>query len=260
MSSMRTVIYALAVVAGIALALLLLPFITLSEDIRTYVTWAFWISFVALLVALYVYYRNEPGSDDVQIEGPRFARFLFNNRAAALFWLPIRLFVGASWLEAGLHKLGDPGWTQGGASLLAYWERVVAIPEAPAKPSITYDWYRGFIQFLIDIGAESWFGPLIAFGETAVGLGLLVGALTGIAAFFGATMNMSFMLAGSASTNPILFTMAVGLMLAWKVAGYYGLDRYLLPRLGTPWSEGNLFRRKPPPADEVSTTEPPSSV
>jgi hypothetical protein len=29
--------------------------------------------------------------------------------------------------------------------------------------------------------------------------------------------------------------MAIGLMLGWKVAGYYGLDRYLLPFLGTPW-------------------------
>jgi thiosulfate dehydrogenase [quinone] large subunit len=48
-------------------------------------------------------------------------------------------------------------------------------------------------------------------------------------------MNMSFLLAGSASTNPVLFTLAVGVMLAWKVAGYYGLDRYLLPMLGTPW-------------------------
>ena len=135
----------------------------------------------------------------------------------------------------------------------------MAIPEAPAKPSITYDWYRGFIQMLIDMGAESWFGPLIAFGETAVGLGLLVGALTGIAAFFGATMNMSFMLAGSASTNPILFTMAVGLMLAWKVAGYYGLDRYLLPRLGTPWSERSILRRKPPADGEPPTTSGPTS-
>ena len=48
-------------------------------------------------------------------------------------------------------------------------------------------------------------------------------------------MNMSFLLAGSASTNPILFTLAIGLILGWKVAGYYGLDRYLLPMLGTPW-------------------------
>jgi thiosulfate dehydrogenase [quinone] large subunit len=35
--------------------------------------------------------------------------------------------------------------------------------------------------------------------------------------------------------NPIMFTFAIGLMLAWKVAGYYGIDRYLLPRLGVPW-------------------------
>ena len=54
-------------------------------------------------------------------------------------------------------------------------------------------------------------------------------------------MNMSFLLAGSGSVNPVLFTMAVGLMLAWKVAGYYGLDRYVLPRLGTPWRPGKLF-------------------
>jgi thiosulfate dehydrogenase [quinone] large subunit len=76
---------------------------------------------------------------------------------------------------------------------------------------------------------------VVAFGEMFVGIGLVVGALVGVAAFFGALMNMSFLLAGSASTNPVLFTMAIGLMLGWKVAGYYGLDRYLLPMLGTPW-------------------------
>jgi thiosulfate dehydrogenase (quinone) large subunit len=29
--------------------------------------------------------------------------------------------------------------------------------------------------------------------------------------------------------------MAIGLILAWRVAGWYGLDRWLLPWLGTPW-------------------------
>ena len=76
---------------------------------------------------------------------------------------------------------------------------------------------------------------MITFGEIAVGVGLLVGGLVGIAAFFGALMNMSFLLAGSASVNPVLFTFAIGLMLAWRVAGYYGLDRYFLPMLGVPW-------------------------
>src|SRR4029450_8846238 len=100
------------------------------------------------------------------------------------------------------------------------------------------DWYRSFIQTLLDNGAESWFAPLIVFGEMAVGIGLILGVLTGFAAFFGALMNMSFMLAGSASSNPVLFTLAIGIMLAWKVAGYYGVDRYLLPLLATPWHTG----------------------
>ena len=78
----------------------------------------------------------------------------------------------------------------------------------------------------------------------AVGLGLLFGVLTGFAAFFGALMNMSFLLAGSTSVNPVLFTLAIGLILAWKVAGYYGVDRFLLPALGAPWKPGALFLRR----------------
>ena len=86
----------------------------------------------------------------------------------------------------------------------------------------------------------------------AVGLGLLLGVLTGFAAFFGAFLNMSFLLAGSASTNPVMFTLAVGVMLAWRVAGYYGVDRWLLPLLGTPW-------RKKPAAEGSSPSPQPVS-
>ena len=43
------------------------------------------------------------------------------------------------------------------------------------------------------------------------------------------------MMAGSASVNPVFFVLSVALILAWKVSGYYGLDYFLLPWLGTPW-------------------------
>jgi thiosulfate dehydrogenase [quinone] large subunit len=39
----------------------------------------------------------------------------------------------------------------------------------------------------------------------------------------------------------MLFAVAILLILGWKVAGYYGLDRYLLPALGTPWRPGKAF-------------------
>jgi thiosulfate dehydrogenase [quinone] large subunit len=242
----------IGVLAAVLLFLLFNPWFPVEGDIRTVLTWAFWISFVVLLIAMFED-RNEPQADEIEIQGPRFVRFLFHNSRAGLFWLPIRLFVGFAWLEAGYHKLTDPAWTQGGTALMEYWQRIVVIPEE-GRPPITYEWYRDFIQMLLDNGAYTWFAWLITLGELAVGLGLLVGALTGIAAFFGATMNMSFMLAGSASTNPILFMLAVGLMLAWRVAGYYGLDRYLLPALGAPWRPGTAFRREEqPPAPAGSS-------
>ena len=147
--------------------------------------------------------RKAPGGETIEIEGPAFTRFLFGNSRAGLFWLPIRLFVGFTWLEAGYHKLSGTGWIDGGTALKGYWEHAVAIPaQGAGSPAITYDWYRTFIQTLLDNGAYSWFGWLITLGELAVGIGLIVGLLTGFAAFFGALMNMSFLLAGSACVEP----------------------------------------------------------
>ncbi|HEX9549818.1 MAG TPA: TQO small subunit DoxD [Candidatus Limnocylindrales bacterium] len=206
-----------------------------GDSLRSIVTVAFWILAV-VVVALLFGDRKAADADVVEVEGPAFTRFLFSNTRAGLFWLPIRLFLGFSWLEAGLHKAFDENnaWLGGGGALRSYLERAASLPEE-GRPPITFEWYRDFVNFLLDGNHEVWFAWVITFGEIAVGIGLLIGMLTGVAAFFGALMNMSFLLAGSASSNPVLFTFAIGLILAWRVAGYYGIDRYLLPMLGTPW-------------------------
>lgn len=206
-----------------------------GDSLRSIVTVAFWILAI-VVVALFFTDRSQPEAQVVEVEGPAFTRYLFSNTRAGLFWLPVRLFLGFSWIEASLHKISDggKGWLDGGAALQGYWTNAVSIPEK-GRPPISFEWYRDFINLLLNNDAQTWFAPLIAFGELAVGIALVFGVLTGAAAFFGALMNMSFLLAGSASTNPVLFTFAIGLMLAWRVAGYYGVDRYLLPMLGTPW-------------------------
>ena len=183
------------------------------------------------------------------VADPPLARFLFADTRLAPLWLVIRVYVGYAWLDAGLHKLMDTGATTNyiidGKGILAFWQRIAAIPAAPAKPVITYDWYRNFIQFMIDNHWEGFFGKLIAFGETAVGVALILGAFTGLAAVAGAFMNLNFMLAGSASTNPVLLLLGFLLVLAWKTAGYIGLDRWLLPLLGTPWQRAGETGGRP---------------
>jgi thiosulfate dehydrogenase [quinone] large subunit len=196
-------------------------------------TWIFWILSIVIVLTLFTD-RSKPEASVVEVEGPAFARYLFSNTRAGLFWLPIRIFLGLSWFEAGFHKFQGPGWLDGGAALKGFWTGAANIPDQ-GRPPISYEWYRDFINFLLNGHHEGWFAWVITFGEMAVGIGLIFGALTGIAAFFGALMNMSFLLAGSASSNPVLFTAAIGLILAWRVAGYYGVDRFLLPMLGTPW-------------------------
>lgn len=243
MATLRNRATAIGAIAALLLLYLVNPWVEPPDGpVRQVVTVAFWVLAIALIVVLFQD-RKGAESSAVEIEGPAFARHLLSNSRAGLLWLPIRVFVGFAWLESGLGKITNPDWTSG-TVLRAYWERAVAIPEQ-GRPPITYEWYRDFINTLLGGNHETWFSWVVVLGELAIGVALIVGLLTGVAAFFGAFMNMSFLLAGSASTNPVMFTLAIGLILAWRVAGYYGLDRYLLPRLGTPWRPGVLATRRP---------------
>jgi thiosulfate dehydrogenase [quinone] large subunit len=170
------------------------------------------------------------------IQDPAFVNTLLNDTRFAWLWLVVRVWLGYKWIDAGLHKVTSPAWVGGGEALKGFWTGAVAIPEG-GRPAIAFDWYRSFIQFLLDAQAYTWFAKLVAFGELIVGIALIIGLFTGFAAFFGAFMNWNFMMAGAASTNPLLFVAALGIMFAWKIAGYIGLDYYLLPAIGTPWGE-----------------------
>jgi len=129
-----------------------------------------------------------------------------------------------------LHKLESPAWMQTGAALKGFWTSVVAIP-AQGNPPIHYAWYRNFLQYMLNTNQYVWFAKLVAIGELLVGIALILGIFTAFAALMGGVMNFSFMLAGSASVNPVFLLISIGLILAWKVAGYFGADYFLIPAL-----------------------------
>ena len=168
------------------------------------------------------------------VQDPPFAKFLFSDVRTSWVWLILRIWLGYKWVDASMHKLSNPAWMQTGDALKGFWTGAVQIP-ADGRPAIAFDWYRNFLQFMLDAEAYVWFAKLVAVGEFLIGVALILGLFTGIAALFGGFMNWNFIMAGSASTNGMLFFVAVLLVLAWKVAGYIGLDYFLLPRLGTPW-------------------------
>jgi thiosulfate dehydrogenase [quinone] large subunit len=172
---------------------------------------------------------------------PPFVNRLFNDVRFAWIWLVVRLYVGYEWLHAGIEKLESPAWTQTGLAVKGFWTRALVVPPPPGRPTIEYDWWRSFIEFLLNGGHHVWFAKLVIFGELAVGIALILGVLVGVSAFFGALINWAYIMSGAASINGVLIVLSFLLILAWKTAGYLGADRFLLRRLGTPWDHDGVF-------------------
>lgn len=184
---------------------------------------------------------HKASSQDVKtIQDPPLAETLFGSVRWAWVWLILRLYVGYEWVMAGWGKLNNPAWTgtKAGAALTGFING--ALSKISGEHPDVQGWYAWFLQHVVLPNAPLW-SQLVSWGEFLVGVALILGIFTGIAAFFGSFMNINYLMAGAVSTNPILFVIATWLVLAWKVAGWWGLDRWILPALGTPWRPGYIF-------------------
>jgi len=168
-------------------------------------------------------------------------KFLFSNTNFAWFWLIVRLYVGWEWFNAGWAKVINPLWTgsDAGGVLTGFIQGALA-KTGGAHPDVQ-GWYATFLQNVVLPHANGW-SVFVAYGELIVGIALVLGILTSIAAFFGLFMNLNYLLSGTVSTNPILLILALGLLLAWRIAGYYGLDRYLLPVIRARWKQNKVLK------------------
>jgi thiosulfate dehydrogenase (quinone) large subunit len=179
----------------------------------------------------------------VEIPDPPIAQFLFADTRMAWCWLLVRLYAGYEWFTAGREKLGNPAWTGAHAGAALHGFIAGALKKVGGAHPDVAGWYARFLQDFVVPHAAAW-SWAVTLGELAVGIALILGLLTGIAAFFGGLMNANYLLAGTVSTNPLLFIFATWLVLAWRIAGYWGLDRWVLPALGVPGYPGRLFRRQ----------------
>jgi thiosulfate dehydrogenase [quinone] large subunit len=175
------------------------------------------------------------------IEDPPFARKLFNDVGWSWIWLILRVWVGWQWLQSGWGKLHNSAWfgTKAGAALSGFLNN--ALTKTAGEHPDVQSWYAWFLQHIVLPNATFW-SNLVAVGEFLVGVALILGIFTGVAALFGSFMNLNYLLAGTVSINPVLFVPTIILILAWKTAGWWGVDRWLLPVLGTPWRPGYIFR------------------
>lgn len=143
------------------------------------------------------------------------------SKYAALVWLAFRLYLGITWLSLGIGKL------TGGFDAQGFLSNAVANP-VMREGSMVYPNYVAFLEYFA-LPYAGMFNVVIPLGEILVGLGLIVGVLTSFAGFFAIVMNMSFLMAGTVSTNPWMIALTFFLLVAGANAGHFGGDRWVLP-------------------------------
>jgi thiosulfate dehydrogenase [quinone] large subunit len=118
--------------------------------------------------------------------------------------LPLRLFLGITFIYAGLDKLTDSAFMKdSGTGSVGDMMRTVRDTSA--------------IPQLVDLALKSptGFGYAIAFGELAVGIGTLIGLLARLAALGGALISLSLWLTVSWASDPYYYGNDLAYLMAW---------------------------------------------
>src|SRR6266536_5656910 len=136
--------------------------------------------------------------ETVGIEEPKIARFFFTSQAAAYLWLVARIWLGYQWLHAGWEKVTgtesgwhwaftSQSWLRSSAGLKGFAGFALSNAKGP-HAAVNYGWYAAFLRWIERSGAGV-LAPVIAIGEVLIGLALIFGLFTAIAALFGAMLS-----------------------------------------------------------------------
>ena len=123
---------------------------------------------------------------------------------SSLLW-PLRIFMGLTFLYAGLQHLTDPSYFD--PSRAGYIGKLV-VGYAIGSP------IHAFLMGAVEPNALA-FGYTVAVGEVLVGIAVLTGFLFRIAAFAGLLLNFTFYLSATWNAFPFYFGSDIVFVMCW---------------------------------------------
>ncbi|HET6358252.1 DoxX family protein [Streptomyces sp.] len=148
----------------------------------------------------------------------------WREKASRYALVPLRIFLGVTFIYAGIDKLTDSQFIAASGSG-SIGDLMRSVRDTSAVPA------------LVDLALKSpeGFGYAIAFGELAVGIGTLVGLLARLAALGGALISLSLWLTVSWQTEPYYYGNDLAYLMAWLPlvlggAAVFSLDALLAER------------------------------
>ncbi|HLH29239.1 MAG TPA: Rieske 2Fe-2S domain-containing protein [Acidimicrobiales bacterium] len=142
--------------------------------------------------------------------------------SAGWYLLPLRLFLGVTFLYAGLQKLANPDFFRDSSPISIHAQLVAATRSSPV---------HALVSPLVHVSTAV--GVLFAVGELAVAAGTLLGLLTRAAAAGGLLLNLLLFLTVSFHSTPYFTGSDIVFVFAWTpfilagAAGAPALDTWL---------------------------------
>ena len=162
-------------------------------------------------------------------------------KVTGIVWLVARLWLGYEWFNAGIEKVfgeGNAVWIgpKAGAAVAGFLKGAIAKsalaegfdPSKTPHPAVN-EWYATLARDVF-LPNAALFSYLVAFGEVAIGLALILGMFTRFSSTMSVLLGLALLMAGATSTLPQMLAISVALAAVGGVAiGYYGVDYFARP-------------------------------
>jgi thiosulfate dehydrogenase [quinone] large subunit len=142
---------------------------------------------------------------------------LKSSKLAALAWTAMRVWLGVMWIQAGSAKL----WGAEAAAFLHNNGAGVAGFAAHGTPA--YSWWGSFLHGFVVPNAGA-LGILIAVCEFAIGIALVAGLFTRVAALGSLALLFTYVMSGTASVCAFYALFAIVILVMWRTSSWIGVD------------------------------------
>src|SRR5580704_11779384 len=143
--------------------------------------------------------------------------WLRQSKIASIAWLAVRVWIGIMWFQAGWSKVfgaENPSFLHHNGSGVAGFA---------GGTGAAYSWWASIMHSFV-VPNASWIAVLVAFGELAIGLGLIVGFLTRTAAVASLLLLFTYVMSGTAGVTGFYALCAIIVLATWRTSTWIGLD------------------------------------
>jgi thiosulfate dehydrogenase (quinone) large subunit len=143
--------------------------------------------------------------------------WLRESKVAAIAWLAVRVWVGCMWVEAGWSKVF------GAENPYFLHNNGAGVAGFAGHGAAAYSWWASIMHSFV-VPNAGWIAVLVAFGELAIGLGLVVGFLTRTAAVCSLLLLFTYIMSGTASVCAFYALCALIVLATWRTSTWIGVD------------------------------------